>query len=290
MKQIIRVVPFLFIGFTGMAQTTANKNETLHSTGKKQKIMNNTEKAAAVNVAVQNGDATLIPQLVSNDYVQHTPVVADGRKGLIELIAKIERKEIPAPVIKNVRTFSDGDFVVLHHDVKWPNRKAMFEIFKFGNGLATEHWSAIADHPEKTANGHTMVDGATEVTDRQFTEKNKALAKSFVETILIKGQFDRILEFYHPDIIQHNPYIDNTVTGLINGVKDLQSKGMTIQIEKIHQVLGEGNFVLVVSEGKFAGNRSAFYDLFRVDKGIIVEHWDVLQAVPEKMAHGNGMF
>jgi predicted SnoaL-like aldol condensation-catalyzing enzyme len=252
--------------------------------------MNNKEKAAFVNKAVQAGDTTGIPAIVRQDYIQHTPVVADGLSGLLGLIEKINLKQIPAPVIKNVRVFEDGNFVVLHHDVHWPNRKAMFEVFRFQDGLAAEHWSGIADQPEKTANGHTMIDGATEVTDRSLTQQNKALARSFVETILIKGEFERILEFYHPDIIQHNPYIDNTVPGLVKGIKELAANGISIQIQTIKQVLGEGNFVLIVSEGKFAGKHTAFFDLFRIEKGIIVEHWDVLQEVPEKMAHANGMF
>lgn len=252
--------------------------------------MTNKEIATAVNIAVQKADDSIIPQIVREDYIQHTPVVPDGRKGLIGLINKIKQKEIPAPVIKNVRMFEDGDFVVLHHDVNWPNRKAMFEIFRYKDGMAAEHWSGVMDHPEKTANGHTMLDGFTEVKDKDRTEKNKAFARSFVETILINGEFDKLLDFYHPDIIQHNPFIDNTVAGLIKGVEELQKKGMSFQIQKIHKVLGEGNFVLVLSEGKFAGKTTAFFDLFRIDKGVIVEHWDVLQEVPEKMAHENGMF
>ena len=65
---------------------------------------------------------------------------------------------------------------------------------------------------------------------------------------------------------------------------------MSIEIKKIFKVLGEGNFVLVCSEGRFAGKNTAFFDLFRVDNGIIVEHWDVLQEIPDKMAHDNGFF
>ena len=252
--------------------------------------MSNKEQAALVNKAVQSTDFKAIEQLVREDYVQHTPGIPDGLKGLLGLLSKIQKKEIPAPVIKNVRTFEDGEFVVLHHDVNWPNRKTMFEIFRFKDGLAAEHWSGIMDHPEKTVNGHSMVDGETTVKDKAKTNENKALAKAFVETVLIAGKFDRILDFYHPEIIQHNPFIDNTVPGLVKGVEDLQKQGMTIEIQKIHQVLGEGNFVLVFSEGKFAGKHTAFFDLFRVEKGKIVEHWDVLQEVPEKIAHSNGMF
>ena len=261
-----------------------------HHSIKNKTIMNNKEKAAFVNKAVQAGDTTGISAIVMKDYIQHTPAVADGLNGLLALIEKIGGKEIPAPVIRNVRVFEDGNFVVLHHDVHWPNRKAMFEVFRFQDGLAAEHWSAIADQPGKTVNGHTMVDGATDITDHDRTQQNKALVRSFVETILIKGEFDRILEFYHPNIIQHNPHIDNTVPGLVKGITELAANGIAIQVQTIKQVLGEGNFVLVISEGKFAGKPTAFFDLFRVEKGIIVEHWDVLQEVPEKMAHANGMF
>lgn len=252
--------------------------------------MTNKEKAAAVNKAVETGNPAIISDIVREDYVQHTPPVPDGRKGLIGLIQKISNKDLPAPTIKNVRVFEDGEFMVLHHDVQWPNRKAMIEIFRFKDGLAIEHWSGIQDHPEKTANGHTMVDGATTVTDKAYTEKNKALVKSFVETILIKGQFDKIGDYYHNDIIQHNPYIDNTIDGLKNGIANLQKQGITLQIEKIHYVIGEGNFVLTVSEGKFAGKPTAFFDLFRVENGKVAEHWDVLQEIPAQMAHNNGMF
>jgi predicted SnoaL-like aldol condensation-catalyzing enzyme/truncated hemoglobin YjbI len=255
-----------------------------------QKMETNKERAIAINKAVQNGDEEAAANLVTENYIQHTPAVANGKSGLRKFVTKIKNKEIPAPKIKTVRAFEDADFIVLHHDVEWPNRKAMFEIFRFENGLAGEHWSGLADHPEKTANGNSMVDGATEVVDRNLTDKNKQLARSFVQTVLIDGKFDRLMEFYHPEIIQHNPFIDNTVPGLLKGVEELQKNGTSIELQKIFKVLGEGNFVLVCSEGKFANRHTAFFDLFRVTDGIIVEHWDVLQEIPEKMAHDNGFF
>jgi predicted SnoaL-like aldol condensation-catalyzing enzyme len=264
----------------------------LKSQNKTNQRMNNKEKAAAVNTAVMTVDFKAISALVREDYIQHTPPVADGLTGLLGLLSKIEKKEIPAPQIKNVRVFEDGNFVVLHHDVHWPTRKAMFEIFRFQDGLAAEHWSGIADQPGETANGHTMVDGIKEVADRSRTAENKALARGFVETILIQGKFDLIHDFYHKDIIQHNPFINNTIEGLVKGIAELKEKGISLRIDRIHQVLGEGNFVLVLSEGTFADKPTAFFDLFRAEHGKIVEHWDVLQPIPpkEQMAHGNGFF
>jgi predicted SnoaL-like aldol condensation-catalyzing enzyme/truncated hemoglobin YjbI len=271
--------------FSLQSQNVQNQNNL-----KTKKMTTNKETAFAINNAVQSGDVEMAATLVTENYIQHTPNIPDGKKGLQILITKIKDKEIPSPKINNVRSFEDGDFVVLHHDVKWPNRKAMFEVFRFENGLAAEHWSGIADHPEKTANGHSMLDGATEITDKNLTQKNKELVISFVETVLIKGHFNRLSDFYHPEIVQHNPFIDNTVSGLWRGVEALQKQGISFQIKKIFKVFAEGNFVLVCSEGEFAGKHTAFFDLFRVDNNIIVEHWDVLQEIPEKMAHDNGFF
>jgi hypothetical protein len=55
---------------------------------------------------------------------------------------------------------------------------------------------------------------------------------------------------------------------------------------------GEGNFVLVVSEGAFAGKPTAFYDLFRVDNGKIAEHWDTIETIlpKESWKNSNGKF
>jgi predicted SnoaL-like aldol condensation-catalyzing enzyme len=59
----------------------------------------------------------------------------------------------------------------------------------------------------------------------------------------------------------------------------------------LQAALGADDFVLTVSEGEWSGKTHAFYDLFRMDGGKIVEHWDVIQPVPtEGLANTNGMF
>jgi predicted SnoaL-like aldol condensation-catalyzing enzyme len=254
--------------------------------------MTNIEVAHAINKAVQNGDVDAVAALVTENYIQHTPVVANGRKGLIELVSKIRNKTIPAPEIRNIRTITDGDFVVLHHDVNWPSRKTMFEIFRMERGLAAEHWSGIMDHPEKTASGNSMTDGETTIADRNKTETNKKLARSFVEDVLIGGAFEKVNDYYYKDIKQHNPFIDNGITGLVRGVAALAEQGINLDIKKIWKVFGEGNFVLVCSEGEFGGKHTAFFDLFRIEGGKVAEHWDVLQEIPppSSQAHTNGFF
>lgn len=50
----------------------------------------------------------------------------------------------------------------------------------------------------------------------------------------------------------------------------------------MRKVLGEGNFVLVASEGQFGGQLVAFYDLFRVQDGKIAAHWDTIEVIPAR--------
>lgn len=69
-------------------------------------------------------------------------------------------------------------------------------------------------------------------------------------------------------------------------------QGIPARYDKVHMVLGEGNFVLVVSEGYCFNKHVAFYDLYRLDDDKIVEHWDVVEAIPAEAdrKNSNGKF
>lgn len=61
---------------------------------------------------------------------------------------------------------------------------------------------------------------------------------------------------------------------------------------QLHYVHGEGHFVLAISESAIPGTSSAYFDLFRVEGGKIVEHWDAIQEIPieDQWANSNGKF
>jgi predicted SnoaL-like aldol condensation-catalyzing enzyme len=81
------------------------------------------------------------------------------------------------------------------------------------------------------------------------------------------------------------------LVGIQAAVDYLISINNMFQYNTIHKVIGEGNFVLTISEGTWNGTSNAFYDLFRMENGKAVEHWDVIQPVPtEGLANDNGMF
>ncbi len=65
-----------------------------------------------------------------------------------------------------------------------------------------------------------------------------------------------------------------------------------IDYHRVHRVLAEGNFVLCVSEGNYSGVHTAFYDLFRLANGTIVEHWDTAEKIAPRSEwkNDNGKF
>ncbi len=65
-----------------------------------------------------------------------------------------------------------------------------------------------------------------------------------------------------------------------------------IVYQRAHRVLAEGSFVLTVTEGAMEGRHTSFYDLFRVEDGRVVEHWNTVEAVAprEEWKNDNGKF
>lgn len=138
-----------------------------------------------------------------------------------------------------------------------------------------------------------MIDGPTTSTDLDLTAANKALVSRFVDDILVHGRLDRLAGCYHGDhYVQHNPQIADGLSGLGQALDAMARQGLTMKYDRVHRVLGEGNFVLTMSEGQFAGEDVAFYDLFRVEAGKIAEHWDVIERIPprDQWKHANGKF
>src|SRR5579863_10239040 len=72
----------------------------------------------------------------------------------------------------------------------------------------------------------------------------------------------------------------------------LAKPGFVFKYTKVHKILGQGNLVLVMSEGLFDAKPTAFYDLYRIENGKQVEHWDVIETIPpsDQWKHANGKF
>ncbi|MEN0049476.1 MAG: hypothetical protein AAF806_20620 [Bacteroidota bacterium] len=291
MKQISSIL--LFAGLL----TTCNSTKTTGEDNQQSKniTMSKKEIVGTFLGAVLKNDTASMRALANADYIQHNPFIPTGLEPFIQMLPILQENGTTA---ENVRMFQDGNYVFMHNI--WRNAKPFgademvsFDIIRLDdNGKVAEHWDAMTALVKETVSGRTQTDGATIVEDLDKTTANKALAKSMVEDILMGKNPNKITDYISTaQYDQHNPSIKDGLTGIVEAVEYLTSQNNIFKYTKIHKVLGEGNFVLTVSEGEWNGTTNVFYDLLRFENGKAVEHWDVIQEIPtENLANANGMF
>ena len=89
--------------------------------------------------------------------------------------------------------------------------------------------------------------------------------------------------------LQHNPEAADGLDGFGAAAAKWAGQGKNLVYKTVHKVVAEGDLVLLQSEGEF-GEPVAYWDLFRVADGKIVEHWDVVAPIPAELPHTNGLF
>jgi predicted SnoaL-like aldol condensation-catalyzing enzyme len=226
--------------------------------------------------AVSQGDLDFAKTIISDDYIQHSPMVKPGKEGLLEALAYM--KQMPKPASTSapfLRLIAEGDYVVTNMSFGWGDKqKVVVDLFKFRDGQVTEHWDAIEDQPETTRNGNPMMNGSLPIEENSLGATNKAIVENLYELVFIKHQFDALPEFVDADLIQHIPEIDNGIAGL--GAYLRQTSGQ-FSIKRIGHIVGEGDFVVVQAEGKVGEKAATFYSIFRLTNGKVVEQWGVKQ-------------
>ena len=241
--------------------------------------------------AIETGAAGPVAAIDPDHYTQHNLGAADGLAGFGALLAALPPGSAK---VDTVRVFEDGDYVFAHTAYDFFGPKIGFDIFRFDGGRIVEKWDNLQETPAAAnPSGNTMIDGETVAVDLDKTAANKALVAQFVDDILVNGKFDKLAGYFDGDAyIQHNPQIANGLSGLGAALEALAKAGIAMKYDTVHKVLGQGNFVLVVSEGSFGGKPTSFYDLFRVANGKIAEHWDTLETIrPEgDWKNQNGKF
>lgn len=267
-----------------------NKTNSQSKTEEKMELTNK-QKAVAVLESLQTGAKEPIGYINPTKYTQHNLDVGDGLEGFGAAIAHAPEGGFKAKV---VRAFEDGDFVFTHTEYDFFGPKVGFDIFRFEDGLIVEHWDNLAEITPPNPSGRTQLDGTTDITDTDKTAANKELVKGFVNDILMGGAPDKITDYVSTETyLQHNSAVADGLDGLGAALKYFAENGLVMEYDKMHKILGEGNFVLTASEGKFGkGDHVAYYDLFRIEGGKIVEHWDVIQNIPPKSEwkNDNGKF
>jgi predicted SnoaL-like aldol condensation-catalyzing enzyme len=121
-------------------------------------------------------------------------------------------------------------------------------------------------------------------------ERNKALVLDAFDTLFNKRDYAAAEKYWSPNYIQHSAHIAPGRDGLFNLIKSIPP---TLKYEP-GVIVAEGDFVIV--HGRFSGLGQAVNwiaaDILRIEDGILVEHWDVIQdeATRESSKSGLPMF
>ena len=216
-------------------------------------------------------------------YRQHSTGVADGPEGFIEFFESFLPRN-PKRDIRIVRALEDKPYVFLQVFQSLNGGKTKWVTTDFfdtdESGRLIEHWDVIAAYASKTPSGHTSLDGPSDILDLDKTKENKRLIHEFFAQVLFKknGAENAGKYISGAGFVRHGP---DRPDGLAAFVALRRSDSRPVY-RRIVLLVGQGNFVATLSEISLMGAPAAQVDLFRIDGGKIVEHWENTEPVPPK--------
>ena len=226
--------------------------------------------------AIQDGCvAEAQAQSVGDTYIQHSTGVPDGKEGFANFFERHPEREM-----KIVRTIEDGNLVFVHvHQylngggTQWVTT----DTFRADeNGRIVEHWDVI-DYYRTSENGQLdQIFGDFEIKDLDKTAENKKLVRRFLTEIFQNKELDLWEDFVADDLIQHNHEIGQGSQAYKDYVTEHR-----VTFDFVFQLLGQGNYVVSYGQTQIDGVAYAQYDIFRLENGKIVEHWDNKEVMPK---------
>lgn len=247
----------------------------------------NTAKQNAINLYIEGilegKPREAVAAYTGNRYTQHSTGVADGREGFIAFFEPFLERN-PIRDFQVIRALQDGRkvFVQVYQNIN--NGEAEWLTTDFfdsdEDGKIIEHWDVIAPIKPVNPSGRTQIDGHTEISDLNQTDANRALVVNFINTCLINRKLEEVRNFINSDTyIQHNA---DVADGLDAFMCFLTPEDCPLRYEECFMAVAEGNFVATLNRASWDGQDLCQVDLFRIEDGKIVEHWDNSEPVPPK--------
>lgn len=132
---------------------------------------------------------------------------------------------------------------------------------------------------------------ATEETGQSAEERNKEAVIAFYDAAINDKDFEAASAYLGDRYIQHNPLAADGPEGLKAFLEYAKANLSSFKVE-FKRVFADGDYVIVHAHATSGPDDrgSAVMDIFRLENGKVVEHWDVIQPIPETAANDNTMF
>jgi len=236
-------------------------------------------------------------KVVADSYKQHNPTVPDGKAPFVNYFTEFYKTH-PDARSEVVRSAAEGDLVYMHLHSKPDSTSrgtAIFNVFRVEHGLITEHWDVIQPVPAESANSNGMFGVAeranTKPRDLSQESTNRKLVLDFYDGVFNQHKVAQASQVVSPKYIQHNPYVPDGKAPFVDYFTGYFKEHPQATAKVVRSVAQDDLVWLHAHSRESEQDRGqAVLDVFRVKDGQIVEHWDVIQDVPEKSANANGMF
>lgn len=246
------------------------------------------------------GDEAAFMATAADPYIQHSPDLADGMKPVWDLLSNRPDgfKSETMSWLGADGFLDNGNYLVMLREVNRGDGTPASKIFDLmyfdDDGKYAEHWDIRQPLSKETVSGRSETAAASQFTDAPVAydlateEANRRLVASFLNLAFNANQLETALNLYvSPSYVQHNPLIADGIQPVIDAFKSGEIPSLCYDIKF---VLAQNDLVWVYSKVTDPQGVAGVVDLLRVRDGKLVEHWDVVQPVPESMPHDNGMF
>lgn len=196
--------------------------------------------------------------------------------GLRDLVVDTIRADLR---FEPVRVLADGDLVLVHGIYHGLGSGALvaFDVFRVDGDKIVERWAASTPQVHDTASGRSQTDGRRDVTTPDATAASKALVSEFAQKVLVGADYSVLTDYISTETyLQHNPEAADGLAGFGAAAARWAQDGKALDYTEVRQVIAEGEFVFTRAAGTF-GVPVFYNDLWRVQDGRIVEHWDVIE-------------
>jgi predicted SnoaL-like aldol condensation-catalyzing enzyme len=251
---------------------------------------------------VNAGHVEAADEMLTEGYIQHSPVLRTGRKAFKEIFSVVPRRDVPEfvepPLVASV---AEGDLVVMSLLERVPAREGApgyvtthFNLFRIEGRRLAEHWHSVHAAPDAKVplpedGGPQPVVGSVGpaqarwlASEDPLLARNKRLVFDLWREVVDAGQEQRAARYVHRRFVEHHPDAGSGIDGFRQYFSRRIDRPVQSWIEApVVALVAEGDLVALVTMQQHPHPAhpgrtytTTWFDLFRIEAGRIAEHWD----------------